>query len=392
MRIVVLLNAFWLRSGADIRAVKILCRWADAGHDIHVLAPRIASEILPSATDPTTHTLIWHCTDDAPFRSSLLRAYIGRTARALRVLSRFRRKWGQDFVLYSATDAFPDVLPCRIASRHGIRWVGCCYHIVENPSTRPGNRFWNRLSWLSQRCSLYDLRHADTLVVDNNGLRKELITHFGFCADRIVCHSCGVECHAAPPPGRTALALPQEVFPIVFCGRVKPSKGILDFIPLLQTLRSMRPEYRELRVGIIGSQEERFAKQVLEKAAGAGLSSVLRLLGPLETAERDALFRQAILFVSLSHEEGWGMAVAEALASALPVVAYDLPCYREAFPNLLQTSPPEDIAGIAKVIDTCLQNPAERKRLGSRGKEYVLSHYSYDVVAKQELNLFLSPP
>lgn len=46
-----------------------------------------------------------------------------------------------------------------------------------------------------------------------------------------------------------------------------------------------------------------------------------------------SLLKSSKVFVFPSHEEGWGIAVCEAMAAGLPIVAYDLAPFREFFPR-----------------------------------------------------------
>jgi glycosyltransferase-like protein len=55
----------------------------------------------------------------------------------------------------------------------------------------------------------------------------------------------------------------------------------------------------------------------------------LFLLGPVSEAQLHALYQAADVFVFPSVKEGWGLVVLEALASGLPVLASDLPVFRE---------------------------------------------------------------
>jgi glycosyltransferase involved in cell wall biosynthesis len=55
-------------------------------------------------------------------------------------------------------------------------------------------------------------------------------------------------------------------------------------------------------------------------------------LGYLADDAAFSVMKSAKIFVFPSHEEGFGMAVLEAMVLGLPVVAWDLPVYREVFP------------------------------------------------------------
>lgn len=361
-----------------MRAAEIASRWARDGHEVTVIAPECACEAFPPAAErPASLRFVF--TERGVRPSSVLSAYLRRTRAAHRALHALALEWKGDFVLYSATDSFPDVLPCRrAAAKCHVRWVGCCFHLIEHWKTRPGNKAWNFLSYFQQRFALSKLRQADRVVVDNSGLKKDLADKCGFAPERIAVQTCGVRVSGKTPPSARS-------FDIAFCGRVVFSKGILDFVPLLDALAEKG--FPNATVGIVGRADTEFETEVRAELERAGLTGRVSLLGPLPEDERDAVVAASKVFVSLSHEEGWGMAVAEAMALGRPVVAYDLPCYREVFPSLFRTASVGDVSAVASHVAALLSDPALRDAEGARGRVYVNERYSYDAVARDELSV-----
>ena len=88
--------------------------------------------------------------------------------------------------------------------------------------------------------------------------------------------------------------------------------------------------------------------------------------------------------LSLSSEEGWGLAVNEYLACGLPVVAYDLPVFQEVFPNCLENVPLGDWQKAANQILELLNNPVLRQDRGHAGREFI-QRYDYREMAREEL-------
>ena len=87
------------------------------------------------------------------------------------------------------------------------------------------------------------------------------------------------------------------------------------------------------------------------------------------------------MFVSLSHEEGWGTAVCEALAAGVPVVAYDIPTIRYLFGNAAHLISLGDQATFAhKVIEILTTEQKPNPHLMD-----IARRFSWDTVAEQDL-------
>lgn len=87
------------------------------------------------------------------------------------------------------------------------------------------------------------------------------------------------------------------------------------------------------------------------------------------TADRDAIFDRAALFVTSTAFEGQGLSIAEALARGLPVVSFDARYGpREAIAGAGIVVPPGDVDAFADAIIHLLCDDARRAELASRAR------------------------
>ncbi len=102
-------------------------------------------------------------------------------------------------------------------------------------------------------------------------------------------------------------------------------------------------------------------------AAAPPLRDRVRFEGELDDRDMEQAWRSADLFVSASRHEGYGMAVAEALARGLPVVATTAGALAEWLPREAALGvPPGDVVGLGAALRRVLVEPGLRCRL-SRG-------------------------
>ena len=131
----------------------------------------------------------------------------------------------------------------------------------------------------------------------------------------------------APFTPRSDLQLvPTRRTTALFVGRVDEGKGIGD---LLNAWEEVVMHCPQAYLHIAG--EGTLRKGMTAEANRRGLSTYLKFTGFLDDSEVAKLLSQCRLFMTLSRTEGFGMALAEALAAGLPVVAWDTPPLREIF-------------------------------------------------------------
>lgn len=148
---------------------------------------------------------------------------------------------------------------------------------------------------------------------------------------------------------------------ILAVGTISPRKGFDVLVAALAQL----PD-RDWHLTIAGStdRDPTAAAAVRAAIADAGLSSRVTLAGVLEPAALDILYGAADIFVSPSLFEGYGMALAEALARGLPIVASTGGAAAETVPDRAALKVrPGDVAALSEALASVLRDPALRARL-----------------------------
>ena len=144
------------------------------------------------------------------------------------------------------------------------------------------------------------------------------------------------------------------------------TKGVLDAIAAWKKVVEQIPGARLIMAGDGPERERgmlaRATARDREVGRMAGVSS------PEE--EKRRLLAESRVLLAPSREEGWGIAVCEALASGLPVVAYRLPVLDELFDSAYSAADPGQIDDLAARAIAILRDDAlgDRPRCPSDGK------------------------
>jgi glycosyltransferase involved in cell wall biosynthesis len=123
------------------------------------------------------------------------------------------------------------------------------------------------------------------------------------------------------------------------------------------------------------------------RAATGALAERIHMVGDVPYAEIQSYYAGADLFVFPSYLETFGHPLLEAMASEVPVVASDLPVFREIASDAAFYADPYDPHSLARAMEEALFVPEARKLLVKRGLERV-ARFSWDRTASRLLALF----
>jgi phosphatidyl-myo-inositol alpha-mannosyltransferase len=163
---------------------------------------------------------------------------------------------------------------------------------------------------------------------------------------------------------------------IVFAGRQEPRKG-------LQVLLRAWPEIHRrtgLRLTVAGADPLAVRLLLSRHAVASEGIDVVGFLAQEELTET-LLSAKALVAPSLG-QESFGMVLTRAFACALPVVASDIPGYREVLdPSASVAVPPGDTAALVDAVCELVSDEGRREQLGAAARELAVERYSWARIA-----------
>jgi glycosyltransferase involved in cell wall biosynthesis len=156
-------------------------------------------------------------------------------------------------------------------------------------------------------------------------------------------------------------------------GNVCKRKGLVHLVESLPALRLGFPEVRVLVGGIEDSPYAELARQTARKLGVAD-----RLIWADQRRDIDRLYSSLDLLVVPSLEEQIPIAMLEAMACGLPIVATDVggipECITDGVEGLLV--PPANPASLALAISKLLENGQLREQLAQAGRRRIAEQFS----------------
>ncbi|MFE1750945.1 glycosyltransferase family 4 protein [Streptomyces anandii] len=218
------------------------------------------------------------------------------------------------------------------------------------------------------------LRAVPAVVATSDWAVRRLVAHHGLAPDRV---------HVAAPGADIAPLAPgtDGVSRLLCVAAVTPRKGQHRLVEALATVTDL--PWTCVCVGGL-TQDPGYVARLRALIGKHGLQDRFHLAGPRAGAHLDATYATADLMVLASYAETYGMAVTEALARGIPVLATDVGGVPEAVgrapdggvPGILV--PPEDPAALAAELRGWFGEADVRRRLkaAARGRRAALDGWA----------------
>jgi glycosyltransferase involved in cell wall biosynthesis len=360
--------------GAERRLLEI-SKWLVAqGHTVHVLCGKTQPNLPDHEEIDGVHYHYVALLPHALFKFKRFSFYAGRYLFYFLSLffGRYIRRFDPDIIIDYVTPSPSFIYP--LARLHRIPCAGIImeyrgYHQwreVADPISA-------HLGYIGQNILFHSFQYDQILTISTATHRQ--LVNGGIRPDRIKVIPLGVE---------EADHIPQEPVArksntLLVVGRLMPQKGHTYLHDAFHLVRQQIPT---AQLWVIG--EGPLRQQLTAYTREKGLSEAVTFAGNISEAEKITHLWQATLFAMPSLQEGFGAVLLEAMACELPIVAFDLPVYREWFNGATASFVPRlNTAAFAQAIIHLLKDEKARQNMAVHNKKCI-AQYSWHTAAEME--------
>ncbi|MDH5266596.1 MAG: glycosyltransferase family 4 protein [Candidatus Bathyarchaeota archaeon] len=171
---------------------------------------------------------------------------------------------------------------------------------------------------------------------------------------------------------------------VLFVGRLVPRKG-LHF--LIEAAKHVVKERKETKFVVVGDGP--LKKHLISYSKKQGVSDNFVFLGEVHEVLLPRIYNCADVFALPSIQEGQGIALLEAQATAKPVVAFNVSGINEIVLDKetgLLVKP--DSYELANSILDLLSNRSLREKMGRCGRKFVSENFTWDICAQRMLQVY----
>lgn len=315
------------------------------------------------------------CASNTSNRVVLICEYVKRNIVALFYINKVKNKFN---VVYSISAVLDLLLFPFILKYFDEKFKWCVVFDNTVPFGGVGNKFIRMLAYIFFKFSLILLKKADSIFAISEDLKQYLLKR-NFNYRNVVVTENGVEVDLIKE------AKQNEKYNIdaLFIGRINETKGIYDLLKVLQIVRKKYPNFR---LAMMGRGDKASEKQFKNTIIKNKFEENIQILGYKSGIEKYNITKSSKLFLFLSPNESYGVALLEAVCCGLKAVVYELEPYKNIYLNdeVIMVTKNDYKKAATEVLKIINSNNFENK-MGLR----LLNKFSWDTIADIEMINFI---
>lgn len=234
-----------------------------------------------------------------------------------------------------------------------------------------------------------NLNHAESVICLSPREEKN-VRKFGVTAPtEVIPNAVSTSLFETLPPKGKFISRHPELsgkFLISFLGRIDPRKGIRLLLEAFSEFKHYDPKAHLL---LAGPQENKvFVHQLEKEIAARDLKSSVSILGGIYDEEKKEFLVDSNVFVLPSETEAFSMALLEAMACGIPVIATRQSAFEDLYAKEAGILIHYDKKELVEAMIRLSSDEWLAKRTGISARNLALSKYNWDLVGERVLNLY----
>lgn len=219
---------------------------------------------------------------------------------------------------------------------------------------------------------------ANVILVPAQTIKAVVAKYYPWAKAKIKVTTEGFSQEFAPKAPKKLAARPVSKL-LIYVGSLYPHKNIEVVLKALPNL----PDYQ---LQIVGARNV-FQDQARALVKKYQVEDQVTFAGYLEDQKLKTLMDQALALVQPSLSEGFGLTGVEAMAAGLPVLASDIPIFKEIYQDGAIFFDPSQAHDFVQAVEQL--EKTNRTQLAKKGQQ-VVSQYSWEEMADQTLAVYNS--
>jgi len=281
----------------------------------------------------------------------------------------------------------PDLMHAHYATSYGLIGVLSKFHPFIISAWGSDVMEFPFKSFLHKWLVRFNLKKADLLFATSNAIQSAIVdVKNDIAVNKIKIIPFGID---------TDVFKPMQVDPLfqkdaIVIGTIKSLEHIYGIDILIKAFKIISDKHPDLNVKLLlvggGSREAELKSLVNE----LNLDDKTVFAGKVPYDKVPSFHNRIDVFVNVSRNESFGVAILEASASEKPVVATDIGGLKEVVVNgktgfLVE---PENVNKVAEAIEMLILNKTLCKEMGEQGRVFVKEKYEFSFNVKETIRVY----
>jgi len=225
------------------------------------------------------------------------------------------------------------------------------------------------------------LRFSTKAIAISRFLKSEILRKHAINEDKVEVIYPWVDLNLFSPHNRSGLLAnetSEDGVKMVSVGAVSHRKGQHLLIDAMRKVVAEEPRARLFLIGRTGEEDPSYLVQLNQRIRKFGLEKNISIKGFVPATSLPAAYAAADLFVTGTMWEGFGIPLAEAMASGVPVVAFDTTSMHELVADEFNglKARPFDTKAFGNQVLILIQNRKLRRKMGENARLFAERRFS----------------